>query len=280
MSDPIPASAPASAPDADGVCTLHRGDTPLVVSIPHAGREIPPELHGRFVERALQVEDTDWYLERLYGFARDLGASLIVPRWSRFAIDLNRPPQDAPMYPGANNTGLVPTSFFTGDPLYRERQAPDATDIARRRERWWQPYHDALGGELARVREAHGHAVLFDAHSIKSRLPWLFEGQLPDLNLGSNEGRSAAPALLAAAGAVLAGQDRYTHVVDGRFKGGHITRHYGRPHEGVHALQLEMCWRCYLPDEAEPARWSDAKAAEVQPLLRELLQTLLRWRPA
>jgi N-formylglutamate deformylase len=262
------------------VCTLHRGTRPLVVSIPHAGREIPLELRERMTPRALAVEDTDWHLERLYAFARDLGASLLVPRYSRFAIDLNRPPQDVPMYPGVNNTGLVPTTFFTGDPIYREGEVPAADEIAGRVERWWRPYHGALRGELDRVRAAHGHAVLFDAHSIKSRLPWLFEGQLPDLSLGTNEGRSCDPALRDAAAGVLAAQDRWTHVVDGRFKGGHITRHYGQPAGRVHALQLEMCWRCYLPDEADPTAWDDAAAAQVQPLLHELLETLAAWRPA
>src|SRR5262249_30469762 len=155
--------------------------------------------------------------------------------------DLNRPPEDAPMYPGANNTELCPTRFFTGDPLYRHGHAPDAAEIARRRDTYWRPYHDTLQAELARVRQAHGHVVLFDGHSIKSSLPWLFEGRLPDLNLGTAEGRSCDPTLRDALAAVLGAQDRYTQVVDGRFKGGHITRHYGRPAEHVHAVQLEMC---------------------------------------
>ncbi len=210
---------------------------------------------------------------------RALGATLIVPRYSRFLIDLNRPSENTPMYAGSNNTELCPTRFFTGEPLYREGQAPDGDEIARRVKTYWQPYHQGLHDELARLKAAHGHAVLFDAHSIKSELPWLFEGELPHMNLGTVDGSSCAPALRDALAAVFAAQDRYSHVVDGRFKGGHITRHYGNPEQGVHAVQLEMCWRAYM-DETPPYRWSDGRAAEVTPLLSELVQAMLRWRPA
>ncbi len=260
------------------VCTLHRGTTPLLVSLPHVGTWLPDDQRPRYVERALDFEDTDWHLERLYGFVRELGASLLVPRASRYLIDLNRPPGNAPMYPGVNNTELCPTRFFTGDALYRAGREPDAAEIARRLRAYWQPYHDALRAELDRLRTAHGHAVLFDGHSIRSELPWLFEGRLPDLNLGTAAGASCAPALRAALGAVLAGQGRYSHVVDGRFKGGYITRSYGRPVAGVHAVQLEMCWSCYL-DETAASAWHDARAAEVQPLLRRLVGTMLDWKP-
>jgi N-formylglutamate deformylase len=260
------------------VFTLHRGQRPLLLSLPHVGTELPDSLRPRLVERALGLEDTDWHLERLYGFVRALGGSVLTPSFSRYLVDLNRPPENAPMYPGVNNTELCPTRFFTGDALYRDRQAPDAAEVARRVEHYWQPYHQALQAELARLREQHGHVVLFDGHSIKSELPWLFEGRLWDLNLGTAEGRSCAPTLQAALAAVLDGQDRYSTIVNGRFKGGHITRQYGRPAHGVHAVQLEMCWRCYMV-EAAPHAWDDTRAAEVQPLLRRLVQTMLDWTP-
>ena len=170
--------------------TLWRGTGPLLVSVPHAGTAIPDDLRAAFVPRALATEDADWHLEKLYDFVRERGASLIVPRLARYVIDLNRPPDNAPMYPGANNTELCPTRFFSGEPLYREGQAPDAAEVQRRRARYWQPYHDALEAELARLQAAHGHAVLFDGHSILSELPWLFEGKLPDLNLGTEIGRA------------------------------------------------------------------------------------------
>lgn len=261
------------------ICTLHLGHKPLLISFPHVGTRIPPALQPRYTARALAVEDTDWFLDRLYGFAAELGASLLVPRHSRYVIDLNRPRDNRPMYPGQNNTELCPTRHFTGEPIYREGQAPDEAEVRQRVAGYWQPYHDALQGELDRLRGTHGHAVLFDAHSIKSELPWLFEGRLPHMNLGTVGGASCAPALRAQAGAVFAAQTAYTHVLDGRFKGGHITRSYGRPQEGLHALQLEMCWRAYM-DETPPYRWHAARAAEVTPLLRQLVHTLLEWKPA
>ncbi len=258
--------------------SLQRGTAPLLISMPHVGTEIPADQRERYVPRALEVEDTDWYLDRLYAFAAELGAGLLVARESRYLIDLNRPRENTPMYAGANNTELCPTRFFTGEPLYREGRAPDAAEVARRVDDVWQPYHDAITDELARLKALHGHAVLFDAHSIKSELPWLFEGTLPHLNLGTVEGRSCAPSLRAALAGVLGAQSKFSHVVDGRFKGGHITRHFGRPHDGIHAVQLEMCWRTYM-DEGPPPRWRDAQADAARPLLERLVRTLIAWRP-
>ena len=258
--------------------TLHRGHTPLLVSLPHVGTHIPDELRPRYVERALQTEDTDWFLDRLYAFATDLGASLIVPRHSRFVIDLNRPSDNRPMYAGTNNTELCPTRFFTGDPIYRDGQAPDAAEVQQRVTTFWQPYHDTLTSELARLKAAHGHAVLFDGHSIKSELPWLFEGTLPHLNLGTAGGASCAPSLSQRVVDVFAAQTRYSHVLNGRFKGGHITRHYGAPSSGLHAVQLEMTWSAYM-DEQPPFRWHAERAAAVTPLLRSMLQAMIDWSP-
>ena len=258
--------------------TLHRGSTPLLVSLPHVGTLIPADQQHRYVDRALAVEDTDWHLDRLYDFVRQMGTSLIVPLHSRYVIDLNRPPENAPMYAGVNNTELCPTRFFTGEPLYRDGMAPDAAEVERRRGVYWRPYHDALHGELQRLRAAHGHALLFDGHSIRSELPWLFEGRLPDLNLGTADGTACAPSLRAALAHVLQAQTEFTQVVDGRFKGGHITRHCGRPQDGVHAVQLEMCWRCYMHESA-PFELDDERAAAITPLLRELMVTLLAWTP-
>ncbi len=257
---------------------LHPGRTPLLISLPHVGTGIPEDQRHRYLPRALDVEDTDWHLDRLYAFAADLGAGLLVPTESRYLIDLNRPRENTPMYAGTNNTELCPTRFFTGEPIYRDGQAPDDAEIARRIDLAWQPYHDAIGTELARLRALHGHAVLFDAHSIKSELPWLFDGVLPHMNLGTVQGRSCAPALRDALAADLGAQDRFTHVVDGRFKGGHITRSFGRPADGLHAVQLEMCWRAYM-DEGPPAAWNEARALEVTPLLTRLVRRMIEWRP-
>ena len=267
--------------DASAIYAVHPPagpEGPVLISLPHVGTQIPADQRGRYTERALAVEDTDWFLDRLYGFAGELGATLIVPRYSRYLIDLNRPSENRPMYPGQNNTELCPTRHFTGEPLYRAAQAPDEAEIRRRVTTYWLQYHDALHEQLARLRAQHGHAVLFDAHSIKSELPWLFEGTLPHLNLGTADGGSCAVPLRQALCAVLAGQSAYSHVVDGRFKGGHITRYFGQPDQGVHAVQLEMCWRTYM-DEAPPWRWHGQRAAQVTPLLRALVQAMLAWRP-
>jgi len=258
--------------------TLHQGSAPLLISMPHVGTRIPDDQQERYLPRALAAEDTDWFLDRLYGFAPEIGASLLIPNESRYLIDLNRPSEDTPMYAGVNNTELCPTRFFSGAPLYKPGREPDDAEVLRRVEQYWQPYHDALSGELARLKSAHGHVALFDAHSIKSELPWLFEGTLPHLNLGTVESRSCAPALRNALMQALGRQTRYSHVTDGRFKGGHITRRYGQPAEGVHAVQLEMCWRAYM-DEGPPPAWSETRAAAITPLLRTLLRTLIDWRP-
>ena len=260
------------------VYTLTRGHTPLLVSLPHAGTHIPPAIAQALQPRALQVEDTDWHLDKLYAFATELDASLIVPHHSRYVVDLNRPSDNQPMYAGANNTELCPTRFFSGEALYLEGQAPSTAQVQQRVATYWQPYHDALRGELQRLREAHGYALLWDGHSIKSELPWLFEGKLPDLNLGTASGSACAPSLRTALAEVLQSQSDFTVAIDGRFKGGHITRHYGRPSMGVHAVQLEKCWSTYMR-ETPPYRWDAARAAGLQPLLRQLLQTMLAWRP-
>ena len=260
----------------DEVYTLHRGSAPLLISVPHVGTAMPPDQHHRYTERALQAEDTDWFLDRLYGFAKDLGASLIVPQHSRYLIDLNRPSENTPMYAGQNNTELCPTRHFTGHPIYREGQAPDDAEIRRRVAVYWQPYHDALRDELARLHAAHGHAVLFDGHSIQAELPWLFEGRLPDLNLGTADGKSCSPRLREAMADVLAGHSAHSHVIDGRFKGGHITRHYGRPDEAMHTVQMEMGWHCYM---REPHDYDEARAAQVLPVLRGLARVLLDTAP-
>jgi N-formylglutamate deformylase len=260
------------------IYTLQRGSTPLLVSLPHAGRAIPAAMLATMQPRAREVEDTDWFLDRLYAFVGDMGAGLILPQHSRYVVDLNRPSDNTPMYAGTNNTELCPTRFFTGHALYLDGQAPSDEHVAQRVATYWRPYHDALRGELARLKAAHGHAILFDGHSIKSELPWLFDGKLPDLNLGTASGTSCAPSLRDALAAVLNAQTAYTVAVDGRFKGGHITRHYGQPGQGVHAVQLEKCWSTYMR-EVPPLDWHAARAEQLQPLLRQLVQTMLDWTP-
>lgn len=260
------------------VFKLKQGTTPLLISMPHVGTHIPQQERSRYQPRALDCEDTDWHLEQLYAFALDMGAGMIVPHYSRYLIDLNRPPDDAPMYPGASNTELCPTRFFSGEAIYLPGREPDATEKQRRRETYWQPYHQALQAELQRLRDLHGFAVLFDAHSIRSVLPWLFGGKLPDLNLGTVEGRSCDAAITARLATLFAAQSDFTQVVNGRFKGGYITRQYGRPDQGIHAVQLEMSLCAYM-QEAAPYVWDAERAGKVQPLLKEMVQIMLSWRP-
>jgi len=250
------------------------GTAPLLVSFPHAGTEIPPEIAARMTPEALQRADVDWHLPQLYAFVQAIGASTIAARFARHVIDLNRPPEDTSLYPGQDVTGLLPLDTFRKQPLYLPGQAPDAAEAQARRARYWQPYHDALGAELERLRALHGAVVLWDAHSIASRMPRFFEGKLPDLNLGTADGRACAPALQAAVEVAMAAQSAYTHVSNGRFKGGHITRHYGQPERGIHALQLEMC-QCTYMDETAPFAYRPDLAAQVQSLLQRMLDAVM-----
>jgi N-formylglutamate deformylase len=255
------------------------GSGPLLLSIPHCGTALPDDIAARMTPAGLQLADTDWHVDTLYEFAAALGAGVIRSRYSRYVVDLNRPPDDSNLYPGANSTGLCPTSSFAEQPMYREGCEPDEKEIAGRLDRYWRPYHEKLQSELAGLRERHGAALLFEAHSIRSRVPRLFEGRLPDLNIGTAAGTSCAAGLLAEVKAVLSGQTRYSHIVDGRFKGGYITSAYGRPRDGVHALQLELTQCNYMAEEP-PFGYLPERAGELQPLLRQLLGRIIAWGEA
>lgn len=252
--------------------TLQTGTSPLLVSMPHIGTEIPLELQFSYAPRALDVEDTDWHLAQLYDFLPTMGASVLQPKFSRYVIDLNRPPDDAPMYPGAANTELCPTHFFSGDALYRSGCIPTADEIQRRKIAYWQPYHAALAAELARIKSVHGFALLWDAHSIRSRIPWLFEGKLPDFNIGSASGAAAHASISDAAAEQTNG---FTQVINGRFKGGYITRHYGQPMQHIHAIQLEKCQSLYM-QETLPFAYDPALALKIQPTLQRMMQSSLQ----
>jgi N-formylglutamate amidohydrolase len=260
----------------DPLFTLAPGHAPLLINVPHAGTYIPPELREAMTPLAQTVPDTDWHVHLLYQFALELGAGLMVATHSRYVADLNRDPGNAALYPGADNTELCPTSSFDNAPLYRAGAAPP--DTAQRRECYWAPYHQALQVELERLRRQHGYALLLDGHSIRSQVPRFFAGRLPDLNLGTADGASCDASLQQAALGVLQSAGGFTAVCNGRFKGGYITRHYGQPRQGLHALQLEMAQACYM-DEAPPYAWDPRRAAPLQAVLRELVQTLLAWRP-
>ena len=252
---------------------LHRGSAPLLVSLPHDGSEIPSDMAARMHARARIAPDTDWHVARLYAFARELGASILVPKYSRYVVDLNRPPDDVSLYPGQNTTGLCPIVQFSGDPVYVDDAHPAPDEIHTRIDAYWRPYHAALAEELRRLRTAHGRAVLWEGHSIRGECPFLFEGRLPDFNLGTVNGASCSPALQAKLVSILERADGYDFVANGRFKGGYITRHYGDPANGIDAVQLEISQRIYM-DEGS-FEYDEGKAAGAQSVIRALLDASL-----
>jgi formiminoglutamase len=255
-------------------------EAPLILSIPHAGTELGD--HGpSFVSPWRARRDTDWHIPELYAFAASLGATTIVrTRISRSIIDVNRDPSGASLYPGQATTELCPTTTFDGEPLYRDGAAPGAAEVAARREAYFAPYHAALAAEIARLRERHRRVALYDAHSIRSRIPRLFEGELPQLNLGTYSGRSCSPRLRETLAAIIA-ESGHSHIVDGRFKGGWITRSFGRPQEGVEAVQMELACRGYMaePEKIDEDNWptpfDPERAAAILPTLRRLMEALL-----
>ena len=259
---------------------IHRGDAPLVVSIPHAGTEIPPDLEARLVSPWLARKDADWWLGRLYDFADDLGATVVRTGVSRTVIDVNRDPSGVSLYPGQATTGLCPTETFDNEPLYQPGQEPTEAEIAARRARFFDPYHAALSSELDRLVARHGQVVLYDAHSIRSRAPRLFDGELPQFNIGTHGGAACAPALATAVEAACDATG-LSRVTDGRFKGGWITRHYGRPGQGVHAVQMELACRGYIDEppaltaETWPTPYHPPRAAPLREALTDVLKACL-----
>ncbi|MYM81778.1 N-formylglutamate deformylase [Duganella sp. FT50W] len=250
------------------------GSIPLLVSMPHVGTDIPDEVLAAMTPAAVDRQDTDWHLVRLYDFLAEMGASTLSARWSRYVIDLNRPPENTNLYPGQDTTGLCPVDTFHREPLYLDGCTPDEAEVRRRLQAYWKPYHEQLRAELDRLLALHGRVVLWDAHSIASHVPRFFEGKLPDLNFGTADGKSCAPGLTEAVVARVDGG--YTVAVNGRFKGGHITRFYGAPARGVHAIQLEMCQSTYM-DEAAPYGYRSDLAAQVRQPLRAMMQAAADW---
>jgi N-formylglutamate deformylase len=257
---------------------FRQGTRPLLISMPHVGTHVPSALAARFTDEARHVPDTDWHLERLYDFADALGASVLVATHSRYVVDLNRAPDGASLYPGQSVTGLCPVDTFDDTPVYADAaDVPGDEEIAQRRDAVWQPYHAKLAEELARMRAQHGVAALWDAHSIRSVLPRFFEGKLPDLNLGTGKGISCDPALAQAVLDIAKAAESaggYTAVLNGRFTGGYITRHYGNPAQNVHAVQLEMTQSSYM-QERLPFDYLPEVAAGVKPHVRKMLEAVL-----
>lgn len=256
---------------------LNRALSPLIVSMPHSGVALPPRLESRLTTHAATLPDTDWHIPRLYEFTRELDCTVVQANYSRYVVDLNRPADDSELYPGQSGTGLCPETLFDGNPVYHFGEEPDDQETERRIRQYWQPYHDALRKEIERVRNAHGFAILYDCHSIRSTCPRLFEGTLPTLNLGTDHGKTCDRELQIRVEKVLLSSE-YTHAINGRFVGGYITRHYGRPESNVHALQMEIAQSAYMLENADNTYLED-RARKLADILTEIFGELLRWTP-
>mgnify|MGYP003945393177 FL=1 len=255
---------------------IHRGDVPLIVSFPHTGTELPDALAAQFVSPWLARRDADWWVHELYAFAQQMGATTVRTAVSRSVIDVNRDPSGTSLYPGQNTTGLCPLTTFDNQPLYRDGHGPDEAEIARRRDTWFVPYHDALAAEIARLRAGHGTVVVYDAHSIRSHIPHLFDGQLPQFNLGTNGDTTCDNALTDVVDNLCA-MSGMSHVRNGRFKGGYITRHYSDIPGGVHTLQMELACRGYMhePEAVDEHSWPTPLDPDHAAPLRATLQQVL-----
>lgn len=253
---------------------FHAGTAPLLVSMPHTGTHVPQAIGARLSATARELPDTDWHIERLYDFAVGMGASVITATHSRYVVDLNRPPDNASLYPGQSTTSLCPLDNFDGSPAYLAGQEPGPDEVASRCHFYWRPYHDRLGAELRRLRELHGAVVLWDAHSIRSQVPRFFQGTLPDFNVGTADGSSCDAQLSDAIMDVARKSPGHTAVLNGRFKGGFITRHYGAPANDVHAVQMELSQRLYM-DEQPPFTYQAERAEPLQEVLTRMLSAAL-----
>lgn len=257
--------------------TVTRGESPLVLGFPHTGTYLPDDIRARLNGEGLLLRDTDWHIDALY---RDLvpGVTAVKANFHRYVIDANRDPAGASLYPGQTTTGLVPENTFDNAPIWKEGEEPTEADIAERRDRWHAPYHAALEAEMQRVKAIHGVAILYDCHSIRSLIPWLFDGTLPDFNIGTDNGNTCAPAIEQAVFGRCAASGR-SHVLNGRFRGGWTTRHYGRPADGLHAIQMELAQSSHLATETPPFGLDPGKAESLRALLKPLLQDLIDIAP-
>jgi N-formylglutamate deformylase len=258
-----------------------RHDAPLLLSMPHAGTEMSAALEARLLSPFIGTQDADWWIDKLYDFGAKLGATVVRTRISRTVVDVNRDPSGASLYPGQATTELCPTTTFDGEPLYKPGQEPDADEIAQRSAQFHAPYHAALAAEIARLKRMHARIVVYDCHSIRSRVPRLFDGELPNFNIGTHSGRSCEETLTQAVEEAC-GATHFSRVTNGRFKGGYITRHYGAPEQGVHAIQMELAFRGYLAEPAGkiaaerwPPEYDAARAAPMRAALGSVIEACL-----
>ncbi|MHA3914097.1 N-formylglutamate deformylase [Halovulum sp. GXIMD14793] len=257
---------------------ITQGDSPLILGLPHTGTELPEQVAEALNERGRALADTDWHIHQLYdGLVPDV--TTVRTCIHRYAIDVNRDPAGVSLYPGQNTTSLCPLTDFDGQPIYEADRELDAAEMERRRQAYHAPYHAELEAEMQRVSARHGFAVLYDCHSIRGHIPFLFEGTLPDFNIGTNDGKTCAQTITSGVRAICDGADGYTSVLNGRFRGGWTTRHYGRPEQGWHAIQMELAQSTYLQSEMPPWTYDPGKSDQLRSYLRPILQFLTEWRP-
>lgn len=252
---------------------VKEGAGPLIISIPHVGTCVPDDIKAQMTKAALIFSDTDWHVDRLYqDFAKAHDVTIIAANYSRYVVDLNRPLDDKPLYPGQTKISLCPDKTFDGQDIYKDGKAPDDKEIAERVKKYWKPYHDELEKQIERVKEQNGYAIVYDAHSICSKVPRLFEGTLPDLNLGTAGGNSCSKGMAQAA-FDAAQKSLYSAVLDGRFVGGYITRHYGDPANNIHALQMELAQSIYMDENS--FTYDEVKARRLKQILGDVLQAVM-----
>ncbi|WP_334546292.1 N-formylglutamate deformylase [Rhizobium leguminosarum] len=251
-------------------CEIRQGTSPVILGFPHTGTDVPAEIADRLNDNGRMLADTDWHIHRLYDGLLD-NVTVVRATFHRYVIDANRDPQGVSLYPGQNTTGLVPQTDFDGKAIWKDGQAPDEADIAARLRDFHAPYHAALAAEIERVRAIHGVAILYDCHSIRSHIPFLFEGKLPDFNIGTDMGKTCDSAIEQATLTAVEAAEGYDSVLNGRFKGGWTTRHYGRPDTGVHAIQMELAQSTHLQTESTPFAYDAAKADRLRVHLKNIL---------
>ncbi|KQV65109.1 N-formylglutamate deformylase [Rhizobium sp. Root1220] len=258
---------------------IRQGTSPVILGLPHTGTEVPPEIWNRLNDNGRLLADTDWHIHQLYDGLLD-GVTTVRATFHRYVIDANRDPEGVSLYPGQNTTGLVPDTDFDGKPIWKNGKAPTPEDLAERLRDFHAPYHAALAAEIERVRAVHGVAILYDCHSIRSHIPFLFDGKLPDFNIGTNLGRTCDSTIEQAVATVTSSAEGYDSILNGRFKGGWTTRHYGRPESGVHAIQMELAQSTHLTTEAPPFTYDRAKADRLRVHLKDILARLAEIAPS
>lgn len=261
-------------PESD-VFTLRQGNSKILVSMPHVGTQLPEWMIPCMHKEAMDLPDTDWYLEELYDFLEDLDVTVIAAQYSRYLVDLNRSADDISLYPGSDVTGLCPTDTFSGKLIYKQEPHLNTTELKNRLTKFWYPYHKALASEIARIKAIHGNVIVWDAHSIRSEVPRFFNGELPQLNIGTVDGTTCQQALIEKMLDVIKSNGDYSWVENGRFKGGFITRHYSQPSLDINTVQLEIAMRSYIDESSLKPNFDNHKAQPLRVLLKAMMQSIL-----